>query len=246
MNILIPMTGDNRFNSSDYFYPKPLVEINGTPMVELAIDQFRSLEKACLIPVISKSDALDFSLNFALEQICSDRKFSIIEIAGETAGSLCTCLLALGHIPDDSEILIINYDQHLRFDPEVAIDFFRQGKCDFGVVCFDSTHPKWSYVELDANDNVMQAAEKKPISKNALAGFYYFKDKRSFFQSAERCILEAPLNKKVFFVSDTLNHCILSGQNGKAFRIKVDQFIKFSSPSDIRLFSEHLHSSSKL
>lgn len=233
MNILLPMTGDNRFKSSSYFYPKPLVEVGKQPMVQLAIEQYLALMDVNLIPIIASSDSLTFNLDLVLERICEGYNHSVVKVDGDTAGSLCTALLALEKVADEQELLIVNYDQYLGFDIEEALELYRIQKNDFGVVCFESAHPKWSYVALGLDNSVIEAAEKKPISKNALAGFYYFKNKSIFLEAAAQCILEAPVDKKVFFTSDVLNHCVLKGYTGSAFHIDRNSYAKFTDPTDV-------------
>ena len=51
------------------------------------------------------------------------------------------------------------------------------GDYSAGTVIFKSVHPRWSYVKLDSKKNVVEAAEKVPISNNATAGTYFFKSR---------------------------------------------------------------------
>lgn len=45
LNILIPLAGPTPFfDSSEYPFPKPLIEIRGTPMIEHLIDNLKSIE----------------------------------------------------------------------------------------------------------------------------------------------------------------------------------------------------------
>ena len=46
---------------------------------------------------------------------------------------------------------------------------------DGGVIVFDSVHPRWSFVRVDKAGFVIETAEKRPISRLATAGFYYFR-----------------------------------------------------------------------
>ena len=39
MNILIPMAGEgSRFKSAGYTFPKPLIEVNGKPMIQCVVE----------------------------------------------------------------------------------------------------------------------------------------------------------------------------------------------------------------
>ena len=48
---------------------------------------------------------------------------------------------------------------------------------DAGILCFKSCHPRWCYAQLGDDGFVYSCTEKKVVSTNALAGFYYFKNK---------------------------------------------------------------------
>ena len=70
-----------------------------------------------------------------------------------------------------------------------------------GVLTFNSVHPRWSYVKVDNNNFVIESAEKKPISRSAIAGFFYFKKGSIFVQYAKEVIKkEIQINEK-FYIS---------------------------------------------
>ncbi len=43
------------------------------------------------------------------------------------------------------------------------------------MVTFESLHPRWSFVRRGGNGLVSEAAEKRVISRDAIAGFYYYR-----------------------------------------------------------------------
>jgi len=55
-----------------------------------------------------------------------------------------------------------------------AIAAFRRQELDAGTIVFDSVHPRWSFVKTNEKGLVIEAAEKRPPSRNATAGFYHF------------------------------------------------------------------------
>lgn len=238
MIIILPMTGSNRFQSEEYFYPKPLIEIYQKPMLQIALEAYFNLDISLYLPIISRTDKTEYNLDAVLEQILHKKDFLIHVLDGSTSGSLCTSMLAADLINNKEEVLIINYDQYFDFNLDEALNEFKKAKSDFGVICFDSTHPKWSYVQLDPNNNIERVEEKKPISRNAMAGIYYFKNYDIFKNAASKSLIEAPTDKNNFYISDALNHCILSGMNGKAYKIDRASYEKFSQPSDLEKFIE--------
>ncbi len=76
-------------------------------------------------------------------------------------------------------------------------------------------------MKCDERNLVLEAFEKRPMSKNAVAGFYYFKKGRFFVEAAKRTIRkDMSLNGK-FFIAPLLNELIL--QNKKILNNKIDK-----------------------
>ena len=74
-------------------------------------------------------------------------------------------------------------DQLVSINIDRAINYFVNANCDGGLVTFNSRNPRWSYAMI-TNNKVQQTAEKNPISNNAIAGIYYFKDGLTFMQAS--------------------------------------------------------------
>ena len=43
MNIVVPLAANLYFDSTEYYYPKPLIEVRGTPIIQLVVDSLKSL-----------------------------------------------------------------------------------------------------------------------------------------------------------------------------------------------------------
>lgn len=132
---------------------------------------------------------------------------------------LCSALLAVELIENDDPLLVVNSDQIFEFDLNAKLAEFEN--YDAGVLSFESIHPRFAYVKCDERNLVLEAFEKRPMSKNAVAGFYYFKKGRFFVEAAKRTIRkDMSLNGK-FFIAPLLNELIL--QNKKILNNKIDK-----------------------
>ena len=80
-----------------------------------------------------------------------------------------------------------NSDQFIEWDSSKTLAF-SNSECDSGILTFPSSHPKWSYAKLDENGFVSKVAEKKPISKNATVGIYWWKKGSEYVKYAEQMI----------------------------------------------------------
>lgn len=239
MKILIPMAGsDDVFRKHGFLFAKPLIEIDGRPLIEHSIQCLRSAPEAKFVFVIRKDDDLRFHLREVLLLLAPGSE--IICAHGETAGAACTALLAVDAISNNEELLIANSDQILKFDLGEAIAAFRKGNYDAGTVVFDSVHPRWSFVKTNEDGLVIEAAEKRPLSRNATAGLYYFKRGALFVDAAQRMIRKGANVGGGYFICPTFNELILDQRRVGIFRIARDQYISLATPQTLEEYEQAL------
>ena len=234
INILIPMAGENEFEGGEYSYPKPLIEIKGKPLIELILKPFMEIkQEKRFIFVINADDSNKYSLDNVLRLIAGENVV-IVELENETKGAACSALMAIEYIDNNDSLIIANSDSIINENINDSIEYFTENNVDAGVICFESVHPKWSFVRLDENDNIIETTEKRPISKNAIAGFYYYKNGNLFVEAAKTMILKDVNTHDRFFVSATLNELILNNMLLKMTEIDSDSYFQFYSPHKIK------------
>jgi NDP-sugar pyrophosphorylase family protein len=239
MKIVIPMAGpDERFKQYGFPFPKPVVEIDGRPLIEHAFDCLRMTPKADFTFVIRKEDDQRFHLSDVLRLL--DPNCTIITADGETAGAACTAMLAVEQIDNDEELVITNGDQILNFDLDRVLTEFRERRLDAGTVVFDSVHPRWSFVKTDAQGLVIEAAEKRPISRNATAGIYYFRKGSDFISAAKSMILKGASVNGGFFVCPAFNELILQQRKIGTYQIDRDDYISLATPQAVEEYEQVL------
>ena len=239
MNIIIPMAGsDESFRKHGFAYAKPVIEIDGSPLIEHAFNCLSGIPKARFVFVVRKDDALRFHLRDVLRLLDPD---AVVVLAdGATAGAACTALLAVDFIAKDEELLIANGDQVLNFDVNRAIESLRERELDAGTVVFNSVHPRWSYVKTDEEGLVVEAAEKRPVSRNATAGLYYFKQGQQFVSAAFSMIRKGASLNGAYFVCPAFNELVLAGKRIGVVPIERDQYISLATPQAIEEYEQLL------
>lgn len=240
INILIPMAGHSTFfDPAIYSYPLPLTEIIGRPLIEHVIGNLSKLsENINFIFIAKDEDCKRFYLDSTLSLLTNNRS-KVIRIDGETKGALCSSLMAIKEIDNDTPLVISNFDQII--DGNIHEEFIRliSQNCDAGCFTFDSVHPRWSYIRKDDSDNIIEAAEKRPISKEAIAGFYYFSTGSLFIRAAKKSILNrASINGK-YYVSSAFNELILDGKVIKSQKIASKDFHSFYTPQRIEEYERN-------
>lgn len=245
IKILIPLAGNSPFfDEGEQTYPKPLFEIMGLPMIQRALTSFDSIkEEKRFIFVIKKSHANKFHLDNTL-RLLTNNKCDIIIQDGETKGACCSCLLAVEHINSSDPLIISNGDQVIEANLQSLIDKFREQNADAGVLYFSSVHPQWSYVKMDTHGVAVEVVEKNPISKHAIAGFYYYSEGSLFVRSAQETILKGNKVNDLFYISPSLNELILEGKSVIGISLLQDCYHSFYSLDRVRKYESNLQQSS--
>ena len=233
------MSGTNSFDSSEYQYPKPLIEINGKPLIEWVIGCLDEIkEEKRFIFIVNAADCQEYSLDSVLHLITSDQAV-VIQLEKETKGAVCSALMAIEYINNDDALLISSSDHIFEYDLQSIITDFHSRELDVGAVCFDSVHPKWSFVRLDNQNNIIETAEKRPLSRNAIAGLYFFRHGSDFISASMKTIeKDAGVNGQ-FYVSSTLNELVLAGKNMGTYNIPGSVYHNFYSAHKLKEYEDH-------
>ena len=237
MQILIPISGHSTFfPKEDFYFPKPLIEVAGIAMIEVVVRQLqRQFKDAEFIFVIDPEDARSFSLDRTLRLLAGENT-RIIEKPGPTSGALCSCLLTIDVVKADQPLIIANSDQIIEDNLAHSVETFYASECAAGVITFDSIHPRWSYIVDDKNGQVVQTFEKSVASRNAIAGFYYFRSAFTFFEAAKQVVLNDVQVGGIYYISSALNEVILGGGLVLHLPIASHTYHSFYAPTKVADF----------
>ena len=214
LNVLIPMAGaGSRFVTAGYTFPKPLIDVNGKPMIQLVVENLNI--DANYIYVVQKAHREKFNLDTLLNLITPN--CTIVEVDGVTDGAACTALLAKEFIDSGNPLFFANSDQFVEWDSNEFFYKMNENDCDGGIPVFHSTHPKWSFAKLDDDGYVTEVQEKNPISNLATIGFYYWKKGSDFVKYAEQMIDEDIRVNGEFYVAPVYNIGINDGIKVRTF-----------------------------
>jgi len=241
LNILLPIAGRSEmFDPKLFPYPVPLIEVLGKPIIQRVVENLSDIgDDIRFIFTVRDADCRRFHLDNTLS-LLTDLPSTVIRIHGETRGALCSALMAVDYINNDEPLLVVNSDQIFKGVLPALFPRLAASGADAGCLCFDAVHPRWSYVRLD-NDRVIEAAEKNPISRKAIAGFYYFSTGRIFVEAAKRTILNGRTVEDRFFLAPTFNELILAGKYVRAVEIPSDAYVSFFTPQRIEEFERSIN-----
>jgi HAD superfamily hydrolase (TIGR01509 family) len=234
MNVLIPMAGaGTRFQQAGYTFPKPLIDVEGKPMIQVVTDNLNI--ESTFIYVVQKEHRVKYNLDTLLNLITPGCK--IVETDGLTDGAACTTLLAKQYINNDFPLLMANSDQFIEWDSNEFMYKMVEQKVDGGIVTFKATHPKWSFAKIDEYGYVTEVAEKNPISDIATAGVYYWAKGSDYVKYAEQMINKNIRTNNEFYVCPVFNEAIQDGKKIKTFNI--EKMWGIGTPEDLNYYLEN-------
>ena len=232
MNVLIPMAGaGSRFEKAGYTFPKPLIEVNGKPMIQTVIENLNIDAKHIFI--VQKKHYEQYNLKYLLNLI-TNNNCEIVQVDGMTEGAACTTLLAKKLIDNDEPLVLANSDQFVEWDSNEFMYSMTADDIDGGILSFEATHPKWSFARLDEEGYVSEVAEKKPISNIATVGIYYWKKGSDYVKFAEQMIEKNIRTNNEFYVCPVFNEAIGGGKKIKVF--SIDKMWGLGTPEDLERY----------
>jgi HAD superfamily hydrolase (TIGR01509 family) len=234
MNVLIPMAGaGSRFVQAGYTFPKPLIEVNGKPMIQVVVDNLNI--DSHYVFIVQEEHFHKYNLKQVLNLIKPG--CDIVTINGITEGAAVTTLLAKEYINSNEPLLIANSDQIVEWNSNECLYAFDADEIDGGILTFKATHPKWSYAKIGDDGFVSEVAEKNPISDNATVGIYYWKHGSDYVKYAEDMIKKDIRTNNEFYVCPVFNQAI---EDGKKIRVKeIQKMWGIGTPEDLNYYLEN-------
>lgn len=234
MNILIPMAGaGSRFATAGYTFPKPLIEVRGKPMIQVVVDNVNM--DATYTYVVRREHYEKFNLKHMLNIITPN--CNVVCVDNLTEGAACTTLLAKEFINKNEPLLIANSDQFMEWNSSEFMYSMTSGKCDGGILTFENTHPKWSYVKINSDGYVTELREKQVISNKATVGVYYWSSGAEYVKYAEQMISKNIRVNNEFYVAPVYNEAITDGKKIKIF--DIEKMWGIGTPEDLNYFNEN-------
>ncbi len=219
--------------------PVWLVESNGEILIERFVRACAGLQ-AKLIFAVRAPDLRRFRIDSVIGLAAPGAV--AVPVAGETQGAACTALLCIGHIDPDDELLILNSNEFLDIDYKATVAEFRHQNSDAGVVTFHSIHPRYSYVMLDGQGLIVEAAEKHPISRHATAGFYWFRRGGDFIAGAQDMIRKDAHVDGKFFISLVFNELVLKQKRMGVREVDSRHYHPLKSRRQVSVYESDIHS----
>lgn len=241
IKVLIPMSGEGRrFINYGYTTPKPLIEVDGKPIIQHIVNQFDP-ENDEFIFICNEKHFKETNIKNILLSICKNSKIHVIP--GHKLGPVHTVLAIQNYIEDD-EGYIINYcDFSWRWNYKEFLKQMRESNCDASIIGYKGFHPhllipKNLYASMRVNDNfyLEEIREKFSFTPNKMdcfqsSGTHYFSKgsliKKYFNQLVQKNI---KVNDE-FFVSLVFEE--MRKDNKSILVHEISTFLQWGTPEDL-------------
>ena len=187
MKIIIPMTGyGSRFVAAGYQELKPLIPVQGLPMIEWIVRGMYAEETDFLF-ICRESHLRELpQLSETLTRIAPKGQiFSVSQ--WEKKGPVCDVLRAEAMIPDDQPCIVNYCDFYMTWDYPEFCRLAQERRCDGAVLCYSGFHPHllheknlYASCKVDAEENLLEIREKFSFEADKQKarhspGVYYFR-----------------------------------------------------------------------
>jgi NDP-sugar pyrophosphorylase family protein len=228
-----------RFRRVGYAVPKPLIKIDGKPIVAHVIDMFPGESDFIFICNQQHLNEPDFRMEAILKEYCPSGR--IVGILPHKLGPI-NAVCQVEHLIDPAEPVIVNYcDFTCYWDWRHFKRYVKETACAGAIPAYKGFHPhslgstNYAYMR-ETNGWVQDIQEKQPYTNNrmeeyASSGTYYFASARIMIE-AFRTVMEQDLNiGGEYYVSLAYKPML---ENGKPVAVyPLQHFMQWGTPEDV-------------
>jgi NDP-sugar pyrophosphorylase family protein len=240
MQIVIPMAGTGeRFKRAGYKEPKPLIEVDGKPMIEHVVNLFPGEKNFLFICNQAHIDTSD--LGMTLERIAPEGIVCAVDSAKK--GPVYAITKAEHYMSDDEPVLVSYCDFSLVWDYKDFLRTIARRDPDSAAVCYTGFHPHllnesvYAGVRADDKLHALEVREKFSFTQNKMdgwhqAGLFYFKNGSLLKKYAQRVVDEEIVANGEHFVSLIFNLMIADKLSSIVY--PAPYFCQWGTPEDLR------------
>lgn len=244
--LILPMAGaGSRFSKKGYKLSKPLLDVNGKPMIIQAVNCLPETTNKVFICL--NEHLKTYSLKSILEKEYNNCR--IYGIDNVTEGQGCTTEIGIkkSNVNMDSSILISACDNGVYYNKNKYQTLLDDDSNDIIVWTFRNNptsrnNPKmYAWLETDGNDYITQVSCKKFIegihnlkTSHVIIGTMFFRKAKYFIDGLHMNYNKNTRSNGEFYVDDVINQNIKMGLKIKVF--EVDNYICWGTPDDYETY----------
>ena len=245
--LILPMAGyGSRFTNKNYLLPKPLIDVNGLPMIIQAVNCLP--ETSNKIFIILEEHKNKYNIDKRLKDYYINS--NIFNISNVTQGQACTSEFGIikSNLDLNKPILISACDNGVYYDKEKYQKMLDDKTIDIIVWSFRNNpasinNPNmYAWMEVNDNDEILNVSCKKfdntkhnIKTSHVIIGTMFFRKAEYFIDGLKENYKENVRTNNEFYVDDVINKNIKSGLNVKVFEVK--NYICWGTPDDYETYN---------
>jgi NDP-sugar pyrophosphorylase family protein len=228
-----------RFRRAGHVIPKPLIEIEGKPIVAYVIDMFPGETDFIFICNQEHLNEPAYQMESILKEYCPSGR--IVGITPHKLGPI-HAVRQVEHLLEQSEPVVVNYcDFTCYWDWHHFKRYVKETDCEGAIPAYKGFHPhslgntNYAYIR-EENGQIIDIQEKQPFTNNrmeeyASSGSYYFASAQ-IMSEAFRMVTEQNLNVGgEFYVS--LAYKPLFENKKRIVVYPLQHFMQWGTPADV-------------
>ena len=247
VQIIIPMSGlGQRFIDAGYNDPKPLIQVDGKPIIEHVVNLFPGETNVTFI--CNDKHLQETNMREILENICPTAKIYEVPVEGRE-GPVQAVSLIFDNIDDSKEVIVSYCDYGTYWDYREFLKDTRNRSADGAIACYKGFHPhmlgtdNYAFLkETEIGSRWMSAIqEKQPFTNDrmneyASNGTYYFKS-GAIMKKYFKLLMERKMKvKNEYYVSMVYN--LLIEENLKVNIFEIEHMLQWGTPYDLEIYND--------
>ena len=238
MQIIIPMSGyGERFRKAGYKVPKPLIEVEGKPIIAHVINLFPGENNFTFI--CSQDHLETTNMRVILEKYCPSGE--IIGIESHKKGPVFAVSQIFEKINLDEPVIVNYCDFNCLWDYENFKLWSKKNNLDGAIPAYKGFHPhslgKTNYAYIrESNMQLLEIKEKEPFTDNrmeeyASTGTYFF-SKGTYLINYFKKVLENNVNVNGEYYCSLVYNFMIKDRL-KIGIYEIDHFMQWGTPDDL-------------
>jgi len=240
MQIIIPMSGfGERFRRAGYTVPKPLIEIEGKPIIAHVIDMFPGEQDFLFICNNEHLEDPAYRMREILAHYCPQGR--VVGIPPHKLGPI-HAVHQVEHLIDPKQPVVVNYcDFTCYWDWAHFKTYASKSRCDGAIPAYKGFHPHTlgttNYAYMREKDGwVLDIQEKQPYTDNrmeefASSGTYYFASGKMMSDAFAETMDKGINVGGEFYVSLAYKPLLAAGHNIGVYPLQ--HFMQWGTPGDV-------------
>lgn len=245
MKIIIPMTGyGSRFVAAGYKKLKPLIEVQGIPILQWIIKGMYPDEEDILFVCREEHLQKDPQMREKLLKIAPTAEiFAVRDWVKK--GPVYDVLRASDSIEDEKPCIINYCDFYMTWDYSAFVKDVAENGCDGCIPCYTGFHPHllipknyYASCLTDKDDHLIEIREKYSFEKDKTKakhspGVYYFKTGHLLKKYCQKLVESGQMLNGEFYASLPYNYMVQDGLRVWV-PVNVDKFCQWGTPEDLQ------------